>query len=322
MKLYKTTITPLSSFGTTLKGDTIFGHICWAICLKNKNRLNELLKGYEKEPFVVVSDAFVSGYFPKPTAPSTMLGENLADKKVNRKKVWLNWKDLQNGDFSLAKSDDELEKHKIIHLSHLDLDGFSLAKSDDEPEKPMVTFLSIKNKINRLTFTTDEGDFAPYSMSEYMTVPQDVYFLLDTDKMNLDELKDAFSLVGKMGYGKKASIGKGRFEVGEFCEIESFFNENSNAFMTLSPSSLENFSEIYYEPFTRFGKHGASLASDKPFKSPVLLAQSGALIVPNDDEKTKIQKAAYIGKGIKGHSSHEESVQQGYAIVVGTKVIK
>ena len=297
MKLYKTTITPLSSFGTTLKGDTIFGHICWAICLKNKNRLNELLKGYEKEPFVVVSDAFVSGYFPKPTAPSTMLGENLADKKVNRKKVWLNWKDLQNGDFSLAKSDDELEK-------------------------PMVTFLSIKNKINRLTFTTDGGDFAPYSMSEYMTVPQDVYFLLDTDKMNLDELKDAFSLVGKMGYGKKASIGKGRFEVGEFCEIESFFNENSNAFMTLSPSSLENFSEIYYEPFTRFGKHGASLASDKPFKSPVLLAQSGALIVPNDDEKTKIQKAAYIGKGIKGHSSHEESAQQGYAIVVGTKVIK
>lgn len=297
MKLYKTTITPLSSFGTTLKGDTIFGHICWAICLKNKNRLNELLKGYEKEPFVVVSDAFVSGYFPKPTAPSTMLGENLADKKVNRKKVWLNWKDLQNGDFSLAKSDDELEK-------------------------PMVTFLSIKNKINRLTFTTDEGDFAPYSMSEYMTVPQDVYFLLDTDKMNLDELKDAFSLVGKMGYGKKASIGKGRFEVGEFCEIESFFNENSNAFMTLGPSSLENFNEIYYEPFTRFGKHGASLASDKPFKSPVLLAQSGALIVPNDDEKTKIQKAAYIGKGIKGHSSHEESVQQGYAIVVGTKVIK
>ena len=137
-----------------------------------------------------------------------------------------------------------------------------------------------------------------------------------------DELKDAFSLVGKMGYGKKASIGKGRFEVGEFCEIESFFNENSNAFMTLGPSSLENFSEIYYEPFTRFGKHGASLASDKPFKSPVLLAQSGALIVPNDDEKTKIQKAAYIGKGIKGHSSHEESVQQGYAIVVGTKVIK
>lgn len=297
MKLYKTTITPLSSFGTTLKGDTIFGHICWAICLKNKNRLNELLKGYEKEPFLVVSDAFVSGYFPKPTAPSTMLGENLADKKVNRKKVWLNWKDLQNGDFSLAKSDDELEK-------------------------PMVTFLSIKNKINRLTFTTDEGDFAPYSMSEYMTVPQDVYFLLDTDKMSLDELKDAFSLVGKMGYGKKASIGKGRFEVGEFCEIESFFNENSNAFMTLGPSSLENFSEIYYEPFTRFGKHGASLASDKPFKSPVLLAQSGALIVPNDDEKTKIQKAAYIGKGIKGHSSHEESVQQGYAIVVGTKVIK
>ncbi|MCI6339297.1 MAG: hypothetical protein MR782_00315 [Campylobacter sp.] len=297
MKLYKTTITSLSSFGTTLKGDTIFGHICWAICLKNKNRLNELLKGYEKEPFLVVSDAFVSGYFPKPTAPSTMLGENLADKKVNRKKVWLNWEDLQNGDFSLAKSDDELKK-------------------------PMVTFLSIKNKINRLTFTTDGGDFAPYSMSEYMTVPQDVYFLLDTDKMSLDELKDAFSLVGKMGYGKKASIGKGRFEVGEFCEIESFLNENSNAFMTLSPSSLENFSEIYYEPFTRFGKHGASLASDKPFKSPVLLAQSGALIVPNDDEKTKIQKAAYIGKGIKGHSSHEESVQQGYAIVVGTKVIK
>jgi len=37
--------------------------------------------------------------------------------------------------------------------------------------------------------------------------------------------------------------------------------------MTLSPAVLEgqNIKNSYYEPFTRFGKHGAELANTNPF---------------------------------------------------------
>lgn len=298
MKLYKTIITPLSSFGTTLKGDTIFGHICWALCfLKGEDGLSKLLYDYENTPFLVVSDAFASGYLPKPTAPSAMLGEDLSQKKQNRKKIWLSMENLKNGEFNLAKTNEEARNSKISSLS-------------------------IKNSINRLTFGTDEGDFAPFSLLENALSKQDIYFLIDESKISIDELRGAFLFVSKMGYGKKSSIGKGRFEVGDFDEITDFLDSSANAFITLSASVLNGFKESYYEPFTRFGKHGASLANDKPFKKPILLADTSALLVPNDEQKTKILELGYIGKGIKNHSAHENSVHQGYAITLSTKVVK
>lgn len=64
-------ITPLSAFGTLLKGDTFFGHLCWGV--RNhfgESRLRELLQGYTNElPFAVVSDALPSGYLPRPALP-------------------------------------------------------------------------------------------------------------------------------------------------------------------------------------------------------------------------------------------------------------
>ena len=84
MRLYKTTITPISSFATPLKGDTLFGQICWAIrYIYKEDRLNSLLQNYDTEPFLIVSDGFASGYLPKPTLPSALLNESLKDKIKN-----------------------------------------------------------------------------------------------------------------------------------------------------------------------------------------------------------------------------------------------
>jgi len=74
MKLYKTTIKANSNFATTLKGDTIFGQICWYIELLKKGELKKMLENYDKKPFLIVSDAFISGYLPKPKMPSHFLG--------------------------------------------------------------------------------------------------------------------------------------------------------------------------------------------------------------------------------------------------------
>ena len=120
----------------------------------------------------------------------------------------------------------------------------------------------------------------------------------------------------QMGFGKNASIGKGFFTVSDFEEIKLI--KASKTLMTLSPAVLEgqNIRKAYHEPFTRFGKHGADLANKNPFKKPLLLANSGAIVIFED-----VYTKAYIGKAIKGHSAHQDTVHQGYAIVIPTKDI-
>lgn len=289
MKLYKTTITPTSNFATTLKGDTLFGQMCWAIRYKyGEKRLAKLLKDYENKPFLIVSDGFASGYLPKPSLPSILLGENSDEKKINRKKIWLTLEDLHNGNFLNAKTDAEINNSDFSNTV-------------------------VKNSINYKTFTTEGNGFDPYGEDEYSISSKDIYFLIDED-FSLDELKECFQLLSKMGYGKNTTIGKGRFEFSEFEAID--VKTNSSVFMTLSPSSINNINckNSYYEPFTRFGKHGANLANKNPFKKPLLLADSGAVIVFEDSIDLK-----YIGKSIKGHSTHEETVHQGYSIVLSLK---
>ncbi|MDL0089654.1 type III-A CRISPR-associated RAMP protein Csm4 [Campylobacter gastrosuis] len=290
MKLYKTTITPISSFATPLKGDTLFGQICWAIrYIYDEKRLNSLLKEYETKPFLIVSDGFTSGYLPKPTMPSSLLGEDLKDKKDNRKKIWLTQNDLERGNFKNAKKSSEINE-------------------------ATAQTATIKNAINYLKFSTDDsGVFSPYAVIETSFGKQDIYFLLD-ENFSVDELKKALKLVA-IGYGKKASVGKGHFSFDEITQV-SFKNE-AKAFMTLSPCAFYggDFSQCYYEPFTRFGKHGGALSNTNPFKAPLLLADTGAVITY---EKPCVKD--YIGRAIKGHSSHENAVHQGYSIVIATEI--
>lgn len=291
MTLYKTTITPRSNFTTPLKGDTLFGQICWAIRYGlGEDKLNELLSDYDKKPFLIVSDGFASGYLPKPSMPSHLLGENLELKKENRKKIWLSIEDLQSGNFKNAKTSDEI--------------GYELKK-----------IATIKNSINYLTFTTDgSGKFAPYALMEIKLGKQDIYFLLD-DKLEFKELETAFKLISKSGYGKRASIGKGAFEYSAFEKVS--VKKSSNAFMTLSPVVVDdkNLKEFYYEPFTRFGKHSGGLASTNPFKSPILMADSGSVVVYDE-----ICEKGYMGKAISGHSTNANTVHQGYSILIATEI--
>lgn len=289
MKLYKTTFIPISNFATTLKGDTLFGQICWAIRYTFGNeKLESLLSNYETSPFLIVSDGFAKGYIPKPSLPSNLLGENSDSKKENRKKVWLKIDELQNAEFLKARKNEDIEfLDKRVAI--------------------------VKNSLNYKTFTTDDsGKFSPYSEEENFFTPKDVYFLLD-DVFSLDELKQTIKTLSLIGYGKNSSIGKGFFEFTDFEEIK--LDIKSNTYMTLSPSVLnsQDFKNTFYEPFTRFGKHGTGLNTN-PFKKPILMANSSAMVIfENSYDKF------YIGKAIRGHSTFENTVHQGYSIIIPIK---
>lgn len=296
MKLYQCKITPLSSFATALKGDTIFGQICWAIAYKfGKNELENLLKSYEKEPFLIVSDGFAPNFLPKPKAPSFILGEDALTKKQNRDKKWLDIHALQNGKFNQAKSDDEI--------------GYKI-----------ISYNSVKNQINYTTNTTGEG-FSPYEIMEFNLPITQIYFLLDTNKFSANNLAIALELLSQMGYGKKSTIGKGRFEFAqELSPVLEPFITASNSFITLSPCVIEgDYDECYYEPFTRFGKHGAQLATKNPFKKPILMADSAAFITPKSSKLNSVKSKGYIGKAVANISSSQpNSFSQGYAIIIST----
>ena len=92
MHMFRITIQLQSAFATPLKGDTLFGQLCWAI----KNRLGEvclteLLNGYTSgQPFAVVSDTFPQGYLPLPKLPGRFYDKiDGADRKAIKKRCWL-----------------------------------------------------------------------------------------------------------------------------------------------------------------------------------------------------------------------------------------
>ena len=292
MKLYKTTISPESNFATTLKGDTLFGQLCWSVKYAlGEERLKALLLDYETKPFLIVSDGFASGYLPKPKMPSALLGEKSKEKKINRKKIWLTHKQLQAGDFSNALNDKK-------------------AQNDDK------SVITMHNSIDYKSFrTSDDGSFAPYGESEFSCTSKDIYFLIDDSNFTLDELKSAFNQLSLGGYGKNTTIGKGRFSHGDFEEIAT--EKTSTTYMSLSPFSPQdiNCKEIYYEPFVRFGKFGGDRAFANAFKKPIMMADCASVI-----HFEKNQKLYYIGKAIKNISDiHPDAVHQGYSIVLPIK---
>ncbi len=280
--LYKTTIKPLSNFSTTIKGDTFFGHICWAIVYGyGEDRLKELLQNYETEPFVVVSDGFTSGYLPKPKMPSYLLGEDPKEKKENRKKIWLSLNDLQEAKFANAKTANEIGDDKELDI--------------------------VRNSINYKAFKTDGEQFSPYSESEMKLTKKDIYFLLHKN-FSSESLNELLGLLSEAGYGKDTTIGKGRFEFSGLEKVDMDFR--GKYFMTLSPSDISGY-KAYYESFVRFGKLGGDRAHANPFKKPLILADSGAVVMFDEQKECK-----YIGKAIKNISTFEDVVHQGYAITI------
>ena len=299
MKLYKCTLIPKSSFGTPLKGDTIFGHICWMIQYKwNEEKLENLLRNYkEGKPFLVVSDGFAKGYLPKPKMPSCYLHEDSSCKKENRKKVWLTLKDLLNANYKNAKKDSEV--------------------ADKKDKEESV----IKNSINYKTFSTTKGDFAPYANKEYFINKKDIYFLLDEEQLNKKDFEEILDLFSLYGYGKDITTGKGRFELSELESIDEL-NFNAKTFMSLSPFAINfqnEIEDIFYEPFVRFGKFGGKWAHYNAFKKPILFANSASVIVFKEKKERKFIGQAITDIALSDDPKQNQSIQQGYTILFPLK---
>lgn len=307
-------LAPLSAFGTPLMGDTIFGQICWAV----RNRLGEdelvhVLDGYtEGRPFAVISDAFPAGHVPMPAMPSQWFREvEGEDRKAVKKRQWL----------PLDSIGEPLRDWLRCARTPAQLSGDAKdgRLSEDHPRT--------HNTIHRLTGTTGTGQFTPYTVGQswYRGASSlDCHVVLDESRLSVDAFRQCISDVGSIGFGRDASIGLGKFRLDGLEVGAPEGQQEPNASLTLAPCAPGGLGfdrqRSFYRLFTRFGRHGdvAVHLTGRPFKTPVLLADTGAVFAGRPS------KTGFTGQGLGGGSrlskAIPDTVQQGYAPIVPVRL--
>ena len=329
MEYLPVVIEPVSAFGTPLKGDTLFGHLCWAIANRyGEDRLVNLLAGYtEGRPFAVVSDAFPSGYWPRPDLPPRMfVAVDPTERKASKKRVW-----LPHSGFAAPI---DSWPHRMVEAPEVAQDA-----EGGESERPHGSSRFVdhetrfRNAIDRSTGTTG-GGFDPYASDEFryrQGTRLECHILHDAERLNADTLLAAMSDIGALGYGRDASVGLGRFKVldaganGQHTALPE--HDGANAWLALAPVAPQGLGfspeRSWYRPTTRFGRHGdRDVSLGKPFKAPLLLADTGAVLSPADGH---FDACPFVGRGLGGAGdpislARPETVHQGYAPVLGIRV--
>jgi len=336
VKLFEIAIKPETMFGSLLKGDTIFGHFCWQVkhdpSLVNRG-IEHWISRYENAPFAVFSSACPKFSADKPVyalkKPDIPLEYSLGrqngkDRKVRydsfkeeKRKKWVlvgeDLKlDMKFAEFATDKDLAMLARRELTHKTGARLQATALQEFVSSFDQP-------HNTINRLTGTTGEGMFAPFSEAAYCFYPETelaIFVGIEEEATDMDRVCKGLQRIGKYGYGKNASIGLGRFSISSCEEIRiSPSNVSPNACYALSPVVPERggYSELYFSPFIRFGKHGDALArSANPFKNPIIMADEGAILFPKD---TKVFNRQYLGRAVLNTSiTLPASVAQGYSL--------
>ena len=323
--LLKITLTPQSPFITPMASDTLFGQLCWAIRHNfGEAKLAQLLDGYTQgQPFVVLSNTLPQGYIPRPTLPLSLLGYNLSDtdkRKETKKKLWLHTGDA----YALLSKPVSAWHNDSYSLGEM----ISIDEQNDSEENAKVisraweiSVTQPHNSLNRLTNTTgSEGGFSPFNRQATYHHPKshyDIYAVLDECRFSQAELMDTLNHIGAFGYGKEASSGAGKFTVSNIQAVNITPHAQANAYLTLGFSTPQGLDwqnkHCYYNTSVRFGRHGAeAVYMGNPFKNPVLMVVTGAVLTPKD-----MTEALFIGNGLSGLSKVVSgTVQQGYAPVL------
>jgi CRISPR-associated protein Csm4 len=311
MLTFTARITPLSAFGTPPKGDTVFGQLCWA--LRNRlgeERLTQLLDGYTAgRPFAVVSDALPTGHLPRPALPGhsfNLLPQE--DRKAAKKRAWL----------------------PVEHFAAPVADWLKYCRTAAELLGDKIQ-PHPHNAVDRRTGTTGDG-FAPYSMGRQWYGEEtalDIHIVLDESRLSATDLERALRDIGELGFGRDAGIGLGRYRVDAFEPAALPSQTDANAWLTLAPSAPQGLAwdagRCFYTVFTRFGRHGdIGVHRGNPFKAPVLLANTGAVLAPKSYDNLPFTGQGLGGIGADGEGilskAIPETVHQGYAPVVGIRL--
>lgn len=271
MKLYKITVSPVTSFCSPLQSDTFFGAFCWSYLYRyGEQALQELIcHSKSGNPDIIFSNAFPSGRLPVPLeiGKSEKNTERLLTKQERYQKY--------------------VENKKKEHLSTVTLDDFNKMIngipefSSDDAESEFKT-MSWRNMVSRESGTVEKiGENSNLFEVEEVFLKGDfdiyIYSTLEKDVLN-HTLKDMF----RFGIGAQRSVGKGIFQISKELELFDGFKipQNPNAFVALSNfiPRKEDPTEGYYKTFVKYPKISyLSSENDSSFKKPLIFFKAGSV---------------------------------------------
>lgn len=304
MKRLLLTLRPLSAFGSRPEAGMLFGQLCCSIgLLFGRGRLDALLEGYcGQRPFAVLSDAMPAGCVPLPTVP--LFSWVPTESSLEERKRWkkMRWMAVEGVKEAPGRW------HRFVRTDgELCGDAVFSQRAD-----------VMHNTIRRDSLTTGTGQFAPYQKTAVFYSPQarlEIHADIDETRISAQDFVAAMRTMGQMGFGADASAGLGKFDIESVKELEPE-TAPSRFYLALSafvPQGLHlEATGSYYRTQTYFGRHGGErVFGASPFKRPLLLAATGALIDCGSEKRLH-----WIGRGINGHSVYADTVHQGYAVVI------
>jgi CRISPR-associated protein Csm4 len=273
------------------------------------DRLQNIIQNINNIKFIAFSDGFINDLIPKPLVlPHSFNDKELKDAKDYKKTEYISVDFLNLKRKNL--NDEEIFKFYLE----------SKNKSIWGCEKAYAEVNTLKNSINRMTGTTQEGLL--YTSDEVYfkgDVSIALYIKYNSEIISKDEVLDIINKIGIIGFGKDASTGKGKFKIAEGDnsitenpeELRLF--EGANAFMALShgipgfsgekPDCSINFGRI----ITKFPKHGGFLSNGDYFKNPFIAYKPGSTFLFDDDNSKK----EIYGTVVNNISRHGENHIQG-----------
>ena len=318
METIKINLTLKSPTISKFQSDTIFGHFAWGVYyLYGEKRLKELLSNFKETPFIVFSDGFEEGKLPKPFLDPYMMPPQSMDLNKKYKKTSFIPKKWILDNINNLTDEKLFNLFKEKEFNECLKNPCNECKEIAKVIKSKETILMLKNSINREQNKTTEG---LYSINE--TFYKDnfkisIYSKYDNTKLSLKEIKEAFEFIGKRGYGKDKSAGKGKFEVEileEFDEKRYFqIDEKKTFYLNFSTMFKDNNLELSYgKKFTKFPKTGGNLAYNFPFKNPIMLFQAGStFIIKNHKEYYGSAKDNLFNKNGYFHSGYSIGIYFG-----------
>lgn len=278
---YRVRLTLEGPIATPLHSGTLFGHLCWARhYLEGEIALEQWLEELPEQP-LMISDAFPADHLPRPLLPpGDRPVPNAGEDRRAFTQRMQGQKDLRKGTW-LAVADfldlrDRLNEARMLER---------LQDSGNPDTGQVLKRRQAHNTIDRHTGTTPETGglyFMDESWHDQKACQLDVYVQGNIEQAELQAL---FDQVGEFGFGRDASLGRGRFSARVEPANPHLFQHSGNRLLSLSHGILStNMAAPRYKLHTHYGKLGGLYAGGmfSPFKYPLSLTRPGATFSPAD----------------------------------------
>jgi len=273
-----------TSLCTPLQADTVFGHFCWAIRYhEGTGALSELLKAFETDPPLVISDGFPAledrFYLPKPLLPlkpahrktlADKLGVTDGDRETYRK-FSAALKSLQRTEY--VESGVLARLTENLSLSSLYDDCFSLnicpkSMAPRRPErcgcKSWLECPALGNEEDKSVSCSEIGPASIRVLTMHNTVgrwtnsainlfaQEEVFpnhsfhfFVRLNDSLFTEgRLRSCLEYLEHSGFGRDSSTGKGAIQSWQIEDLDEKSVSGANAFINLSSAYVPRAGEI------------------------------------------------------------------------------